>query len=256
MAFFLPIAIAVALWWLSTVIALYRIGLPSSSYRKTFMLVSVIGAIGIVLFIASAATQTVFAAYASFAAALGIWSWHEVSYYLGFVSGPVPEACPPGVSRAQRFVRGVRASLHHELAIILTAVILMVLTFGAPNQVGLWTFCILWLMRWSAKLNIFLGVRNVHMEFLPQHLRYLATFMARRKMNPLFPLSLLLAGVVLARVIGNGLTPEATPFELTSSMLLATLLALAVLEHVLLMLKVPDAVLWRLGTASRRAGSA
>ena len=31
-------------------------------------------------------------------------------------------------------------------------------------------------MRQSAKLNLFLGVRNLGVEFLPQHLRYLQSF--------------------------------------------------------------------------------
>ena len=49
------------------------------------------------------------------------------------------------------------------------------LTRDGANQVGLWTFVILWAMRQSAKLNVFLGVRNLSEEFLPEHLRYLET---------------------------------------------------------------------------------
>ena len=53
-----------------------------------------------------------------------------------------------------------------------------------------WTFMPLWLMRTSAKLNVFLGGINLGEEFLPPHLRYLLSFMARRPMNVLMPLSL------------------------------------------------------------------
>jgi putative photosynthetic complex assembly protein 2 len=42
-----------------------------------------------------------------------------------------------------------------------------------PNQVGTGTFAVLWVMRISAKLNLFLGVRNLSEELLPPHLAYL-----------------------------------------------------------------------------------
>ncbi len=36
-------------------------------------------------------------------------------------------------------------------------------------------------MNLSARLNLFLGVRNLHAEFLPEHLRYLGSFFAGRR---------------------------------------------------------------------------
>ena len=36
-----------------------------------------------------------------------------------------------------------------------------------PNQVATWTFALLWVMRLSAKFNLFLGVRNRGEEFGP-----------------------------------------------------------------------------------------
>ena len=36
-------------------------------------------------------------------------------------------------------------------------------------------------MRQSAKLNVFLGVRNLSEEFLPQHLHYLQSYFTRSR---------------------------------------------------------------------------
>ena len=38
---------------------------------------------------------------------------------------------------------------------------MVALTWGGANQVGTWTFLVLWVMRLSAKLNVFLGVPNL-----------------------------------------------------------------------------------------------
>ncbi|MEM9056676.1 MAG: putative photosynthetic complex assembly protein PuhE [Pseudomonadota bacterium] len=248
----LPLLGTAFLWWFSTVVALYLIGLPTTTYRATFLCATGLGVVGVFAVVMSSTTTSALSAFVAFAGALAIWSWHELSYYLGFVSGPEPRPCPPDCTRPERFLRGVRASLHHELAIVATAAILLVASWQAPNQVGLWTFCILWLMRWSAKLNIFLGVRNVHMDFLPSHLQYLSTFMTNRPMNVLFPFSLLVAGAVAGWLIGEVRAADASAFAVTAGVAMATLLVLAIFEHLLLVMKLPDGVLWRLGTASRR----
>jgi 5-aminolevulinate synthase len=73
----------------------------------------------------------------------------------------------------------------------------------AANPVALWTYLILWGMRLSAKLNLFLGAPNVAEEFLPDRMYYLTTYFSKRPMNGLFPVSvtagtLLTAGLALA----------------------------------------------------------
>ena len=64
-----------------------------------------------------------------------------------------------------------RPILYHELAIVATALAVVAVTWGGANQVGTWTFLLLWAMRLSAKLNVFLGVPNLTEQFLPEHLR-------------------------------------------------------------------------------------
>ena len=148
---------------------------------------------------------------------------------------------------------GVKTSLWHELAIVVTALGLIALTWGAPNPFGAWTFTVLWLMRWSSKLNIFFGVRNLHEEFWPDHLRYLGSYVHTAPMNGFFPLSMLAAGAVLAWMIGQAGAAGSLAVDRTGWVLVGTLLGLAMLEHLLMFLRVPDAVLWRLATVGTSA---
>ena len=130
---------------------------------------------------------------------------------------------------------------------------IIVLTADAANQTGVWTFCILWLARLSTKLNIYLGVPNHTEQFLPKHLKYIATYFCRRPMNLLFPLTVTATTLVTAMLIDQALQPDALPFEIAGFVFLATLMALAVLEHWFLVLPIPSAELWTWGLASRDA---
>ena len=248
----LPILVALGAWWLSTVVIIYRAGMPAASYRRTLGWATVGLLLGAVLIGASRADVSPAGAYLAFVGALAVWAWHEVSYLFGFVSGPRPEECPPDCRGWRRFVLGVKTCIYHELAVIATAAIIAAATWGAPNRVALGTFVILWLMRWSAKLNIFLGVRNLHVEFWPEHLGYLRSFVRQRSMNELFPLSIILATLGIAMLVSAAVAAGPGTMGRTGAVLLATLLSLAMVEHWLLMVRVPDERLWGAGLRSRR----
>lgn len=253
MEFLAPIVFVVLLWWSSTVVLLYRCGLPQETYSATLIGTAIAAIIGCGLIWLGSAEQTVFGAYASFAGALLIWGFHETSYLLGFITGPRPKACPEGAGLRKRFKYGVQASLYHELAIVMTAIFIVALSWQSPSKTGLLTFVILWLMRWSVKLNIFLGVRNLHHEFWPNHLQYLQSYARNRVMNVWFPCALAGTLTIAYLLFSAAIGADMIAAERTSAMLLLTILSLAILEHVLLMLPVPDAVLWRAGTRSRES---
>ena len=131
--------------------------------------------------------------------------------------------------------------------------------WGAPNQVGTWTFLALWAMRLSAKLNVFLGVLNLGEAFLPAHLTYLLSFMARRRMNWLMPFSLAGGSLAVAWLAAQALAPGVAACQRTGLILLITMLALGVLEHAMLVLPLPFTTLWawwlRRRVAEEKAGS-
>jgi putative photosynthetic complex assembly protein 2 len=111
-------------------------------------------------------------------------------------------------------------------------------------------------MRLSAKLNVFLGVRNLTEQFVPAHLRYLRTYFRRARLNPLMPVSLLAGTIVVARLGRDALASGGTELFVVERVLVTSILALAVLEHVFLTLPVPDAVLWSWATRTRRGRQA
>ncbi|PPD44799.1 MAG: photosynthetic complex assembly protein 2 [Methylocystis sp.] len=241
-----PILATLLLWWLSTGVILYLDGLS----RPTFVW-SMAGATG--LFAAAlwgiAATRgqtTAASAYCAFACGLMAWAWQLVTYYMGFITGPRKTACPPGLHGWGRFVEAVRTSLYHEIAIIVCALGLLWLTLDSVNQIGLWTFLILWWMHTSAKLNLYFGAPNLSEELLPEHLRYLITFMSRRPMNLFFPLSVTASTVVTVLIAQKALAAT-TPFDLVGFTILATLMALAVAEHWFLVAPLHANALWSWG---------
>ena len=254
--YLIPVAVAVLAWWLSTVVILYRAGLPRTSFRRTLIVATAVALIGVWLLYITHDDQSPTSAYLAFFGALAVFGWHEVSYLFGFVSGPKPQACPDNCSGWARFVRGVNTCIYHELAVVASVLALALGTFGSANQVGLWTLTILWLMRWSAKMNIFLGVPNLHVEFWPEHLAYLSSFIRERSMNALFPWSIIVATTFITLLVIAAADAAPGSADQVGASLLATLLALATLEHWLLILRLPDELLWQPGLRSRRASAA
>ncbi len=120
---------------------------------------------------------------------------------------------------------------------------------------ALWTYLVLWGMNLSARLNLFLGVRNLHAEFLPEHLRYLGSFFRRAPMNALFPVAMILATGFLLVLLHPAVTESASAFKRSGHTMMATLMALAILEHGFLMLPLPSAALWGWGLPARRPGA-
>ncbi|MBP6676555.1 MAG: DUF3623 domain-containing protein, partial [Vitreoscilla sp.] len=176
-----------------------------------------------------------------------------VAFLLGVVTGPRRTACPPGARGWRRFELALQAVLHHELALIVLAVAVAACVGDGSNRVGLWTYLALWAMRQSAKLNVFLGVRNLGESFLPAHLAYLATYFQRRPMNVLFPVSVTVATTAAVAVWWQLLAGGSHAHHTAGLALVGTLLALGALEHWLLVLPLPTEALWRWGLRSHKA---
>jgi putative photosynthetic complex assembly protein 2 len=253
-AYGLPILYTLLLWWVSTGVILYLDGL----HRRTFIwsMAAATGLLGLSLWgaVATASNTTTVGAYLAFACGLACWGWQLVSFYMGYLTGPRKTACPADVSGFERFLAGVGASLYHELAVCLNAAILFALTLSQPNHMAVWTFMVLWWMHQSAKLNVYLGVPNLGEELLPDHLRYLRSFMSRKPMNLLFPVSVTVSTVVTVILAQNAAAPNATPFETAGFTMLATLMALAIAEHWFLVVPLPTNALWQWGVKAAANG--
>lgn len=241
-------------WWAGTGAILVLDGLPRSTFRYSLGATTVLAAVGLYGLWWSSHVGSVTASYVGFAAALSVWAWHELTFLLGVLSGPRREPCPEDARGWRRFSFATQAVIHHEVALAFTLLAVVLLTFDGPNPVGAWTFSALWVMRLSAKLNLFLGVRQVTTEFIPARLKYLVTYFRTARLNPLMPFSVLLGCAAVAWLL-LGASDTTDAFLVVGRTMVATLLAMAVLEHLFLALPIPDAILWRWALRLRGAES-
>jgi putative photosynthetic complex assembly protein 2 len=242
--YLLPLLFTLFVWWFSTGLILYLDGLPQRTFKWTMLGATAVCALGIVGLAVSSAHTSVAAAYCAFTCALLVWAWQETAFLLGWVTGPRRTPCPAAARGWQRARFALQTVLHHELALAVLAAAVLAATWRQPNQTGWWTFAILWTMRQSAKLNVFLGVRNLSENFLPAHLKYLHTYFTRKPMNPLLPVSVLLATAAAVPIGIAAAAPGASAFEVASLTLAVTLLSLAILEHLFLVMPLPLEGLW------------
>ena len=246
----IPLVFAVFIWWFSTGLVLLLDGLPSTTFRWSLLISSLLAATVLYGLALTSLQSSVVNAYGAFTCALFIWGWHELTFLTGWLTGPRKQASTSSGGWS-RFTQAVAAIIWHELAILCSAVLIIGITWNAPNKIGLWTFLVLWSMRTSAKLNLFFGVRNLSEEFLPAHLTYMASYFRRLPMNAFFPISVMGASVVLAWMTVRTLHPGTAGTEVVGLVLVSTMLAMAILEHFLLVLPLPSTALWRWALRNR-----
>lgn len=242
---------ALFLWWFSTGLILYLDGLPRQTYRFSLLGATVVLLLSLLALWLVRERLDLFGAYVGFTAGVLIWGWLEMTYFLGLITGPNKSACPPDCPPGRRFVLALNTTLYHELALLAVAAVMIMITWSGDNQLGTWTFAILWAMRWSAKLNLFLGVPNLNEDWLPEHVRFVTSYLAKRPMNLLFPVSVTVATMIMALLVNAAIDLPPTGFAGVALMLAATLLALAILEHWFLVLPLQDAALWHWALEAR-----
>lgn len=247
----LPLIFTLFIWWFSTGVILFLNGLPSRTFKWTMLGTSVVLVAALAGLGLTRDDTSVSGAYLAFTSGVMVWAWQEVAFLLGYVTGPRRTPCPPESSGWERAGYAFMAVMHHELALVGLGLAVVALTWGGENPTGLWTFMILWVMRQSAKLNVFLGVRNLNEGFLPTHLKYLQTYFTRRAMNRLFPVSVIVSTVVAAMIWQAATVTGITAFDATALTFAATMLTLAVLEHWFMVLPLPFEVMWNWGLKSR-----
>ncbi|MEO3471046.1 putative photosynthetic complex assembly protein PuhE [Roseomonas sp. CAU 1739] len=253
----LPALFAMFLWWGGTGVILVLDGLRRETFRWTLLGATVLLAVGLAGLSASATSLDPPGAYVAFTCAILVWAWIEVTFLTGLLTGPSKAPCPPGARGWPRFRAAVAAILWHELAILAGIAVVIMLAGDGPNRIGLWTFLMLAAMRLSAKLNIFLGVRNLGEALLPDHLRYIESYFARRPMNALFPVSVVAGVALCTALVAVAAAPGADAGTAAGFTLLASLAAFGVLEHAFMILPFPPEAMWRwLLPAARRGGAA
>lgn len=247
----LAVAAALFAWWFGTGAIFWLNGLERRARRWSLTGASMVLLAALAGIAATAQQATVGAVYLSFACGLLVWAWVELTFLTGVITGPNRTPAPAGLSLPARFRLAVGAILWHELTILALTAAVFALSWGGATMTGAWTMLLLWAMRTSTKLNIFLGVRNTYAGLLPEHMRYLASHFSAGRINPLFPAAL--AAALLAAVLLFAAASAAAPIEATALAILGTLAALGALEHAFLVLPVRSEALWSWSLGGRAA---
>lgn len=245
LSFLLPVAVAILLWWFSTGLIVAAYGRSRRGTWLAFGLATLLLALALAGVVWSRGAADVGGVYLAVACGIAVWGWQTAAYYFGFVTGPaltpaaVQAALRTGDGSWARFAQVLRASLYHELLVAAFAALLLGLTWAQPNRWAFWIYLALWLMHSSARLNVFLGVRNFHIEFLPAHMYPLAALLGKRRSNTFLPLAVMVASSVTLLIFYRAIVPGSAAPQTTGLLLTGTLLALGVLEHALLVIPLP-----------------
>lgn len=240
----LPVTVTVAVWFLATGLVAWLDNRDRATFPRSLAWAGAGGVAGLLIVAASMGATANAAVYAAFAGAMLVWGWLEVSFLTGAMTGPRRETCAHGASGWRRFADATATIIHHEIALAMTALLLLSLTWNAPNQIAAMTFVLLYAMRLSTKLNIFHGVPNAATDILPPHLAYLTSYYGPNRLGPPLILSITVAMALAAWLTTQALAAPGGSAEAIGASLLAALAALGVIEHLFLALPVRDGVLW------------
>ena len=252
-----PLLFALLMWFIGTAAVVWLDSRPCATFRTSLTLAGLVAIAAAVLVWSKAADTSEAGAYVGFGAAIVIWGWHEMSFLMGEVAGPNRAECPAGAAGWARFRAATATVIYHELAIAATACLLFAITWGQPNQAAPLPFLLLFVLRLSAKFNLYLGVPNLSDEVFPEHLAYLKSYFRKRRCNPLFPVSIVLGSGIAAWAWMAAEAAPAGSGAAANATLIAGLAVLGVVEHLFLVLPMRDAKMfrWALGKGAAPAAT-
>ncbi len=237
----IPMLYALAVWWLGTGIVLTVVRRRIETHRASLAIGLSLAMAALVVIAATAQGTTALSAYAGFTGAIVVWGFIELTFLTGLITGPNKANAAPDA--AARFRPAVAALIHHELALAAGGIAILIAAGGAISAVAVATYALLWIMRLSAKLNLFLGVPQLHDELLPAPIVHLRSHFRRGPISARLVLSIVVSLCGAAWLIWLAIASNA-PAVSTAHALLATLLLLAALEHVFMLVPIPLMKMW------------
>ena len=248
-----PLLFALLMWFIGTGAIVWLDSRPRTTFATSLTLAGLVSIAAMIVVWTQADDASASGAYVGFAAAIVVWGWHEMSFLMGFVAGPNRLPCPPDATGWKRFSAATATVIHHELAIAATAILLFALTWGQPNQAAPLTFLLLFVLRVSAKFNLYFGVPNLSDEVFPAHLAYLKSYFRTARFNALLPFSIALGVAIVGWGWTTSHSASASAGVAATGMLITGLAALGVVEHLFLVLPLRDAKMWRWASANNKA---
>ncbi len=245
----LPFIVTVAIWFVATGLIALSVAIGTDNrgragFARSVAIGGVIGILGLVAIMAASFSVSTWGVYLAFIGALAVWGWHEIAFLTGAAAGPRRSECRPGSRGLDRFMQASATVIHHEVALALTALMLVSLTWNAPNQIGAMVFVLMFALRLSSKINLFVGVPNSTTEMMPEHLGYLKSYFGRNRMTGWLPVSIVAILAGAAWLAGLAIAAPAGSPEMIGASLLTALALLGALEHLFLALPFRDGMLW------------
>ena len=249
----MPFIVTVAIWFIATGLIAWADNRESATFSKSLAIGAAGGILGLVLILLASVSAGVGAVYVAFVGALLVWAWHEISFLTGVAAGPRRGPADESLTGVARFRQASATVMHHEVALALTALLLISLSWNAANQIGATVFVLLFALRLTSKINLFVGVPNSTSEMLPDQLAYLKTYFGRNRMTVLLAASIVAIVAVTAWFGTLALAAPVGSAEMVGASLLFTLCLLGALEHLFLALPFRDGMLWGWALPKRAA---
>ena len=237
-----PALFALVCWWFGTGALLWLVRRPVISFRWSLLVLSGLLVASLWTTWHSMQAHSVANAYLAFASVIVMWSWHELAFLTGWLTGPRESPLAPGATGLARLRQSLQAVLWHELALLANFGLLWWMQQDQPSHLAICTFALLWCMRASAKLNLFFGVPEVGEQYLPRHLIYLGSYFRRAPVGLFFYTTVGSACAVWAWMVWQ--IPGGETAQNTGWVLLAALLGLAIVEHAIMAWPLPLQKLW------------
>ena len=248
-----PFIVTLAIWFMATGLIAWVDSRARGTFRRSVAIGGVVGIAGLVAILFASSSVSVGAVYLSFVGALMVWGWHEIGFLTGAAAGPRREAQSQGARGVERFTQASATVMHHELALAFTALMLISLSWNATNQIGATVFVLMFGLRLSSKINLFVGVPNSSLEMMPEHLGYLKSYFGPNRMTLLLIASIAGVSALAAWFASLAAAAPAGSPEMVGASLLTALCALGALEHLFLALPFRDGMLW--GWAIKRGST-
>ncbi|WP_017664737.1 putative photosynthetic complex assembly protein PuhE [Porphyrobacter sp. AAP82] len=251
-----PFMVTVAIWFVATGLIAWADNRERATFLRSLLVGSVAGIAGLLVILLSSLSVEVWAVYLSFIGALMVWGWHELSFLTGASAGPRRGPADPSLTGLARFRQAAATVMHHEVALAVTALLLISLSWDVPNQIGATVFVLMFGMRLISKINLFVGVPNSTSEMLPDQLAYLKTYFGPNRPTLLLAASLAGIAAVTAWFAQVALAAPVGSAAMVGASLLTTLALLGVLEHLFLALPFRDGMLWGWAMPNKRRAAA
>jgi putative photosynthetic complex assembly protein 2 len=240
--------VALFIWWFSTGVILLLVRYADKHGARACNVATAIAlpvfGLGLWGLYSSFDDSSAMGAYLAFVSAIAVWGWIELAFLTGIITGPNSHRCPETIPEWERFIRAWGTIAYHEMLLVATMILIVLVGWGAENEFGLWTFVVLFFARVSAKLNLFFGVPKINVEFIPSPLSHLPSHFRLSRLNWLFPISITALTFAVSCWLERLWAAE-TMGDVIGFSLLGAITGLAMLEHWLMVVRLPDEKLWR-----------